>query len=368
MAITDYYVDPAINANSGTGTIGDPFGDLQYGLDTVTRNSTDGDRFNVKAGTSEVLGSALSLATYGTPAVGAPLVIQGYTSTQGDGGIGEISAGGSNVSIYDNTGIASLYFVDMKMGNCGNARILRMAGPSHLVNCEIHTTTNAEAVRITSASSVVHCRFHTLGTIGLVLQGGGSLYSCYFSGDYSAGAVYFQNAGTAWGNIFSLTSGGRGIVLDSAGGNTVVLNNSFYAVSGTGIGLRFDGTTIIVPLFANNIFTGFSGAGGSAVTGGATRKILISANNAYYNNTTNKTSTVILYDLGDVTLTNAPFTNAAGGDFSIATAAKAELQAQGWPSTFNGISTNQFLDPGAAQIEIDVSSGAHRIFGGLITG
>lgn len=83
MAITEYYIDPAIDANSGTGTIGDPFGDLQYALDTVTRDGTNGDRFNVKAGTAEVLTAALSLATYGTPTEAAPLVIQGYTSAAG---------------------------------------------------------------------------------------------------------------------------------------------------------------------------------------------------------------------------------------------------------------------------------------------
>ena len=94
MAITNYYVDPAINANSGTGTLGDPFGDLQYALNTITRNATDGDRINIKAGTAEVMAAAISLTTYGTPAQAAPLIFQGYTSAQGDGGIGEINNGG----------------------------------------------------------------------------------------------------------------------------------------------------------------------------------------------------------------------------------------------------------------------------------
>lgn len=365
MAITDYYVDPAINANSGTGTIGDPYGDLQYALNTATRDATNGNRFNIKAGTAEVMASAISLATYGTPTAAAPLVFQGYTSAAGDGGIGEINNGGANVSVFDNTGIAAIHFVDMKLGNCGSARILRMAGPSFLTNCEIHTTTNAEAVRITSATTVARCRFHTLDQIALVMQGGGTVYSCNFAGSYSAGALYFQGAGIALANIFSLTSGGRGIVLDSTGGNSVVVLNAFYAVSGTGIGLRFDGATLPVNLVANNIFAGFSGAGGSAVTGSSIRRLALSAKNAYYNNTTNKTSVVIWNDLGDVTLTNAPFTNAAGGDFSIAAAAQAELKAQGWPSSFLGISTNQYLDPGAAQIQA-AAGGAYPIFGGMI--
>lgn len=115
MAITEYYVDPAINANSGTGTIGDPFGDLQYGLNTVTRNATDGDRFNIKAGTAEVMAAAIDLTTYGTPTQAAPLIFQGYTSAQGDGGIGEINNGGANVSVISSTTLTFIHWIDLKL-------------------------------------------------------------------------------------------------------------------------------------------------------------------------------------------------------------------------------------------------------------
>ena len=87
---TVYYVDPAIDADSGAGTVGDPYGDLQHCLDTITRDTGQGDRICVKAGTDEVLAASLTLATYGSPSPYVPLIIQGYTSAAQDGGIGVI--------------------------------------------------------------------------------------------------------------------------------------------------------------------------------------------------------------------------------------------------------------------------------------
>ncbi len=95
MAQTQTYVDPSINANSGTGTVGDPYGDLQYALDTMTRDSTDGDQINIKAGTAEVLTGSLDFTTYGTPSSTAALSFSGYTSSENDGGIGSIDGDGS---------------------------------------------------------------------------------------------------------------------------------------------------------------------------------------------------------------------------------------------------------------------------------
>ena len=55
MALTEIYVDPSIAADSGTGTIGDPFGDLEYAIEQTTFDTTNGTRLNVKAGTDDFL-------------------------------------------------------------------------------------------------------------------------------------------------------------------------------------------------------------------------------------------------------------------------------------------------------------------------
>lgn len=356
MALTDYYVDPAINANSGTGTIGDPFGDLQYALNTVTRDATNGDRFNIKSGTAEVMAAAISLATYGTPTAAAPLIFQGYTSAAADGGIGEINNGGANVSVMDSAAISYVSFIDMRLGNTGTAMVIRLGSYCTMTNCEVHTATGYGVI-INNDSVIMRCKISTQGGVGIQFVNGGALLSTYIAGSYSSGGVYFQGRGVARDNIFHLSGAGRGLVLDANVTFCVVANNSFYSSAGTGIGLRYDSINLKVSAIINNIFTGFSGAGGIAISGGATKAVYLSGANAFYNNTTNKGSVVIYTDLGDIALTNAPFTDPGAGDFSIAAAAKAELQAQGWPSSFLGISTNQYLDPGAAQIQIPAAGG-----------
>ena len=90
---THVYVDPSIAGDSGTGTIGDPYGDLQYALNTVTRG-TDGNQFNIKAGTDEVLAASITTATYGTPSTSQPLIFRGYTSAANDGGQASIDCNG----------------------------------------------------------------------------------------------------------------------------------------------------------------------------------------------------------------------------------------------------------------------------------
>ena len=46
MAFSEVYVDPSIAADSGTGTIGDPFGDLEYAIEQSTFDTTNGTRVN----------------------------------------------------------------------------------------------------------------------------------------------------------------------------------------------------------------------------------------------------------------------------------------------------------------------------------
>lgn len=366
MALTEIYVDPSIAANTGSGTIGDPYGDLQHALNTMTRDATNGDRLNIKAGTAEVMASAISLATYGTPGALSPLVIQGYTAAAGDGGIGEINNGGANVSIINSATLDFIHFADMKLGNTGTAQILVLDQACSFANVEFHTSSAANAVTTSTSCTYAGCRVHSVTGNVAMLVTNSDIDHCNISYGVS-GQYALSTSGqmTITNNIVSLTNNARGIL--TAGTQIALRNNSVYsATGGTGIGITMGSTQ---GECRNCIVEGFSGAGGKGIVISAGCVAKVFGNNAYYNNTTNVTTTgAYIHRLTDITLTSAPFTNAGGGDFSIATAAKAELQAQGWPSSFNGISTNQFLDPGAAQIEIDVASGAHRIFGGLITG
>src|SRR5690242_15767610 len=97
---SDYYVDP-LNGNdsTGTGTSGNPWQTTQKALNTITRNTTNGDRINIRNTASDVLTGALSFATYGTPTTVAPLILEGYSSTAGDSGIGTLDGNASFIAL-----------------------------------------------------------------------------------------------------------------------------------------------------------------------------------------------------------------------------------------------------------------------------
>ena len=139
-APTEIYVDPSIAADSGAGTIGDPYGDLQYALNTATQDGTSGNRFNIKAGTYEVVASALTYTgTYGNPSGSAPLIFQGYTSAAGDGGLGQIdfSAGSHLFCAVD----AYVRFVDLEFKNSTGTFLDLDQTNMMAIRCTFHDTT-----------------------------------------------------------------------------------------------------------------------------------------------------------------------------------------------------------------------------------
>jgi hypothetical protein len=120
----------AVTCTQADGTALLPFHTVQGALDLTTRDATDGDRINVKAGTTLTLDATLDYTTYGTPAAAAQLTIQGYTTSAGDGGIGVIDGAGT-YSIC--TAWTYVTFTDMKLGNCGSADVLDFGDASHAV-------------------------------------------------------------------------------------------------------------------------------------------------------------------------------------------------------------------------------------------
>lgn len=335
MALTNYFVDPAINADSGTGTSGDPFGDLQYGLNTVTRDATNGDQFNIKAGTAEVLAATLTLATYGTPAESAPLVFRGYTSAANDGGTAEINCNGFGLwtsSIY-----MQVYYNNLRIHSFGdNNGVVHANGAAYMVNCEIDKGASTPSAKTLILGVTCHrCYIHDAGTNGSGAQYS-NLHNCFVSN-----CVY----GTQWcasvmGNLVLMTANGTGIECGTDG--TTVISNAIYSsVANTGVGINISSAAGVTRgTVLNNLIVGFSGAGGRGIA--ATSDVAIAGYNAFYNNTTNKSlARSLIFDLsGDVTLAANPFTDAANGDFSLTDAAKTALRSLGWPASYLGAHAN----------------------------
>lgn len=346
MALTETYCDPAIAGNSGTGTIGDPYGDVQYALNTMTRDSTNGDRLNVKAGTGEVLTAALSLATYGTPTATAPLVFQGYTAAAGDGGIGEISG---NASVGVMVGAqAQISFIDMKLGNTGTAQILTMGDYITLDNVEFHTSSNTTAgITLGTRARLIRCLFRNTiaGAEQAVVSTNGVVWGCLFSPASGKAGLRMPLLSWVGFNAFYVAGASASGLYQYS--ETVVVNNSFYgdgSSSQRGIVVASSAQTNWMAY--NNIFANFSGTSAVGFHANSGKAYML-GNNFFWNCTTNVSSEALVRRrLDDISLTANPFTDPTNLDFTPAT---EEMKSLAYPTEFLG-GMAQYLDGGAVQI------------------
>lgn len=308
MAISDYYVDPSIAANSGTGTSVDPYGDLQYALNTVTQNTTDGDRFNIKAGTAEILSASLSLTTYGTPSWNYPLIFQGYTSSQGDGGRGAIDCNTYTAITNAGDGIG-WYEIDFT-GGPATAATLSVSARGAAIRCKV---SGADGYGIAAGGN------EYIIADNEIIDVGGASYDGILAGSYAEGSVignYIKQGGTRTmragirlssglvnveNNIISIDSSSDGIYA-SGGFPLHISGNTILSSLGTGEGINISGASSLISLYlVNNYIEGFSGVGGNgmAITASSAGSGIY-GHNAYYNNTTNETiSFDSMYLLGD---------------------------------------------------------------------
>jgi len=147
MAITQNYVDYGGGSDAtGDGTIGTPWKTLQKAFDTLTRNATDGNQVNLKAGTPHVNAAALDLATFisgGALAEAAPLIVRGYTAAANDGGVGEIDCGGATMwaaATYDYVILA-----DLEIHSGGDNNLVVLDTYCALFRCEVHKGASSPA-------------------------------------------------------------------------------------------------------------------------------------------------------------------------------------------------------------------------------
>lgn len=365
MAITQYYVDPAINGNSGTGTIGDPYGDLQYALNTVTRNATNGDQFNIKAGTAEVLAASLTLATYGTPDGNSPLVLRGYTSAANDGGKAEIDCGG--VTMWAATTYDYVQLGDLEIHTFGDNNGIALRSYCTVYRCEVHH----------GASNPASGKYLVTGTVGLVVLG------CELYADSKCRGINLTNAGiiaynyihdttlaaetnggyTIIGNIIRQSNAGAyGIYATGISG--FIAHNSIYnSAAGTLQGIDVDGLCFGVVVL-NNIVEGFSGAGGEGIQLAAKRPSIVGFN-AFYNNTATYTKSVdVPFELGnDTTLGASAFVNAGTSDMDINGTVSGVTEAAFPTAFFNNASTSPKADKGAVQAGAGSGGGGRPAFG-----
>ena len=368
---TEIYVDPAINANSGTGTLIDPYGDLQYALNTATRDSTNGNRFNIKAGTAEVLTAAVTLTTYGTPDLNAPLIFQGYTSAAGDGGDGDINGNAGNFTIWAG-GSAHVSFGDLVLRNTGTASLITIGSYGRVRRCYLHTATNASFATLNgSAAELSDSRLECYAQ-GVVLSGSGlkieGNWFTHAGGGSNRRCIQHSafNGSQITRNVFSLGAVDVDAVYLAERGCHVE-NNSFLGAACTGsaihgIASNGDDNTVI-----NNLIEGFSGTGGIGIELDAGSHIGLYAGNAFFNNATNESgvSGAVFVDEGDnESLASTPYAKSGADSYANRHIYYAPLDVG---NVWGGAQPTLFgLDKGAIQHAAAASGGANIFAGGII--
>jgi hypothetical protein len=346
MAISEYYADPSIAADSGAGTVGDPYGDVQYALNQITRNSSGGDRINIKAGTAELLSASLSLTTYGTPSFSAPLVFQGYTSVQGDGGQGAIDCNGNTV--ITNAGSAIAWYDMAMFDGPSTDAILLLPQYGQACQCEIYDS-DGYGIRTVASRCII--------TNNNIYNVGGASYDAIFLDNIEGVAQYnyikqggarTMRAGirndngtnSIIENIISVDSSSDGIVLVGSAFNGRVEGNTVLSSSGTGTGIEGSSASAAnAASYLNNYVEGFSGAGGKGMDITATnRGPYIYGHNAAYNNTANfNWASDAGLDLGDnESLSNSGLAKSGADTFAnrftyFAPADEGNMQNGGYP-------------------------------------
>lgn len=340
MAISQYYCDPSIGGDSGTGTSGNPYGDLQYALNQITRNSTDGDQINIKSGTDEVLSAALSTASYGTPTDSAPLIFRGYTSVAGDGGIGGISGAGS-YSLFATTTLEYIVLWDLHIHNSGSVPVVDLDRHVHVINCEINNSSD-DGLELGAYGTVIGCYIHDCGALGADVSYASLVTHCYFKNDGTNDFTYavdVPNGGVIQYSIIDIDGASGGVNI--AQNTNRVMNNIIYSNGGTGIGVN---APLDKSLIYSNYIEGFSGTGGKGINVGGNATMV--RNNRYYNNTTHSTmSSSVVQHYDNTVLSSSALADPSNGDFSV----DGQLRGISWPNSFPEIGLLTYREIGAVQ-------------------
>jgi len=344
--------------NMASGTVSLPWRSVQGALDLITRDATNGNQVNIKAGTAQVNQASLTLATYGTPAAATPLILRGYTTVANDRGMCEINCNG--VAMWAATTYDYLQLMDCQIHNFGNNNGVVLDQHCLAFHCNIHkgasTPTSKSLLSISHYSRAIGNYIHDAGTTGIGITSGGDgnlIYGNYFA-DCSTGIFVAGYGHVIYNIVYNCTVYGISLSQDNfAIGNSI---SATSAATGRGIVSTSDNNVIL-----NNIIQGFSGTGGIGIN--TTKHLSILGYNTFYNNATNETLGDVIADLGnDVALSVSPFTDAASEDFSLSTANAGAAIDGAYPGAFYGpASTTDHADIGAVQNGAGSGGGAVRI-------
>lgn len=361
---TDYFVDPTGGTDDTTGdrgsVVGNPWKSVQFAMDNITRDTSNGDRVNVKAGGTDTLSAALDFTTYGTPTGTALFVLQGYTSTQGDGGVGDIDGGGNSIISVAKNGV---HFIDMELHNSAANPLINMASFNSLIRCELHDS-DAAGVTPTTGFLAVGCHFHDIDGTAVKMTRGATIF-CHFTdgatqkfdGGAALPAISCQADDVVAYNIFDLLGNSYGITTTPGANGVVILNNTIYHPGGgsSNSGIIPEATSSSCIL--NNYIEGMA-ASGIALNSG--HPVILGHNAAFNNGTDFNFNGDITLNLGNNTsLAASGLTDPSNGDFSPTN--ETGMQSGGYLEELKSLTTTAAsIDMGAIQAVISTGGGFFR--------
>ena len=359
-APNEYYVDPL----NGDDTTGDGLADgtawktTDKALSTITVDATDGDRINVKDSATDTLTVKLPLATYAAASSNnAPLIIQGYTSTAGDGGIGHI-AGGGNVILFE-VAYDSLSCVDMKftggLTDATDGSLIKLDNNCSFLRCEFADTAGTGlAVDTDDFGIITECYFHNLGG---GVSGSRFLFNTWEDATNKCEGLVFDGFGSGvlcmHNHIWLNSTAGNGIRCNHSG---VITNNRlFNNTAGTGNAIQNTGFFSVI---SNNVIEGWSGGGGGGIH---SQNFILTQGNAVFNCSTDyKTSSLELeLNVGtpdNESLAATAFVDATNGDLNLKDV--ENIKEGSLPLSFPGLADLFRLDKGTGQLAASGGGGA----------
>ena len=264
--------------------------------------SVDGNKIYVKGGTYSI---STGLTTPFHDIFEATRII-GYSTTRGDNGRPIIKATAAVTGFTWGGSMISLENFELD-GNSTGTRGAYLNGSysNLLLNCVIHHWTT-EGVKGGGCSELDSCEIHhCAGSNGAVDISAGCIDSCYSHDNTNTG--FYVNSSQI-SNSVAYNNTGRGIHNDGLLNGVI----SCISASNTSDGIK----SVYAASFVKNCIIINNGAYGIVCGNVTAIQMAAERNNAFYNNTSGNYQNLTA-GVGDITLTGDPFTNAAGGDFSL---------------------------------------------------
>ncbi len=371
---TSVNVDRNTGLSAGTGATGNMGGALQT-LAAVAPLIASSNKVYFKAESGLTTTASITFATTGvTPSSSATANrLIGYTTTRGDGGK-------ATITLSTNTGLTGLIFsnkgwwvenITVDCANLGTSTGMSFTGLFQTVlNCQIKNFKTAGIVLSSfssNSSQIVSCEVtggNSGATAAISLQGSiTTVVNCNIHDNVCTAIAAGGNSSSLLYNLITNNSGGTsdGITTTAGGQPLTIIGNTIYACGRSGIRMA-SGTANGAWIIKNNLFVN-NGAPGIDFVTAAYPAWQLWDGNAFFNNTSgtrndiDDLTTNVINGLSpytntlDVILGADPFTNAAGGDFTLNNnpTGGAAARGHGTPGAIPNVTQTGKIDMGVFQ-------------------